>query len=80
MCIEGMWGLGQMDIWGKGHFGAKGRCGTNEHWGKWALGANGHLRQMGTRKNLHQGKWAMGANGYWEQMARYLGLMGVEGM
>ena len=26
----GVWGLGQMDIWEKGHFGAKGRFGTNE--------------------------------------------------
>ena len=25
---------------------------------------NGHLRQMGTRKNEHQGKWALGENGY----------------
>ena len=34
MGIEGMWELGQMDIWGKGHFGAKGRSGTNKHWDK----------------------------------------------
>ena len=34
MGIEGMWVLGQMDIWRKGHFGAKKRFGTNEHWDK----------------------------------------------
>ena len=39
MGIEGMWGLGQMDIWMNGHFGVKGHFGTNEHWGKWAFGA-----------------------------------------
>ena len=47
-----------MDIWGNGHFG------TDEHWGKWALGANGHLGGMGTSKNEHQSKWALGANGH----------------
>ena len=34
MGIEGKWVLGQMNIWRKGHFGAKGRFGTNEHWDK----------------------------------------------
>ena len=36
----GMWGLGQMSIWGNGHLGANGHFGTDELWGKWALGAN----------------------------------------
>ena len=31
-----------MGIWGNGHFGANGHFGTDEHWSKWALGANGH--------------------------------------
>ena len=39
MGIEGMWGLGQMDIWMNEHFEVKGHFGTNEHWGKWAFGA-----------------------------------------
>ena len=34
MGIEGKWVLGQMGIRGKGHFGAKERSGTNEHWNK----------------------------------------------
>ena len=48
--------LEQMDVWGNGHFGANGHFGTDEHWGKWALGANGHLGKMGSRKNENQGK------------------------
>ena len=38
------------------HFGANGHYRTDELWAKWALGANGHLGKMGTRKNEHQGK------------------------
>ena len=47
MGIEGKWVLGQMDIWVKGHFGAKGRFGTNEHWDKWTFGKTGSLVRMG---------------------------------
>ena len=52
-----MWGLGQMSIWGNGHFGANGHFGIDEHWGKWALGANAHLGKMSslisfTRPNI----------------------------
>ena len=31
---------------------------------KWALGANGHLGKMGTRKHEHQGKQVFAANGH----------------
>ena len=49
-------GKWQMDIWGKGvpqvpgvHFP---QMFTNGHWGKWALGANGHLGKRGTPSAL----------------------------
>ena len=42
-----------MGIWGKGHFEAKEHFSTNEHWGKWALGAYGHLGQMGIGTKEH---------------------------
>ena len=32
--LMSMWGLGQMSVWENRHFG------TDEHWGKWALGEN----------------------------------------
>ena len=32
--LMGMWGLEQMSVWENRHFG------TDEHWGKWALGEN----------------------------------------
>ena len=37
-----MWGLGQMNVWEIEHVEANGHFGNDEHWGKWALGANGH--------------------------------------
>ena len=57
-----MWGLEQMGIWGNGHFG------TDEHWGRWALGKNeqigvnrylGHWKHWGTGTNRHLGKWTL---------------------
>ena len=49
------WELGQMDIWGNGHFG------TNGHWSKWVLGAMGTWKKwapakMYTRASGHLGK------------------------
>ena len=41
-----------------GIYEANGHFETDGHWGKWALGANGHWEEMGTRKNEHQSKWA----------------------
>ena len=44
-----------MNIWRNGHLGANLHFATDEHWGKWALGAN-----MGTWNNEHQVKFIPG--------------------
>ena len=61
-----------MGIWDK--WALWGKCwvfGIDEHWGKWALGANGHYRE-----NVHQGKWTFEEMGTLGQIGT-LGLMSI---
>ena len=62
------------------HFEPNGYLGNDEHWDWWALGENGQLGLMGTRKNelqsksaieanVHLGPMDIEANGHWGEMA-----------
>ena len=71
MSTWGKWAPGKMSyraneyLQQMGTLEHNGHLGTDRHWSKWALEKNGHLGQMGTRKNEHhQNKFAIAANGH----------------